>query len=102
MASTCYNLWVVYENSKGQKKWVNEGAAPDGDCPSCPEAVYPAEGTWNGYSAACQNGSIVKMVADGAGGLEPGAVIQAVGTPKATSACYNSQYIGDGTISNYF
>lgn len=102
MASNCYNLWVVYENSKGQKKWVNEGPAPDGECPSCPEAVYPVAGTWNGFSAACQNGSIVKSVADGTGGKMPGDVIAAVGTPKATQACYNSLFIGTGRLSDYF
>lgn len=102
MPSTCYNQWVVYENSKGHKKWVNEGPAPDGECPSCPEPQYPAAGVWNGYSAACQNGSIVKMVADGTGGKMPGDVIVAVGTPVASQACYNSLYIGTGPITNYF
>jgi hypothetical protein len=81
---------------------VNEGRAPDGACPDCPQAQYPAAGTWNGYTAGCQNGSIVKFVADGSGGLMPGDVIQASGTPKAIAACNNSWYIGTGPISNYF
>lgn len=103
MPSACYELWRVYENSKGQKVWRNEGAAPDGDCPSCPQQNYPSDGTWNGYSAACQNGSIVKMVANGTGGLRPGDVIQQAGESlKAAAACNGSNYRGLGPISNYF
>lgn len=100
--STCYNLWVVQVNTKGQRRWINKGPAPEGDCPNCPQAQYPAAGVWNGSSAACQNGAIVKMVADGSGGLMPGDVIQAVGSPKAIQACNNNSYIGSGPITNYF
>lgn len=103
MASACYNRWRVYQNSKGQRKWVNEGAAPDGGCPSCPSPSYPAEGTWDGYSAKCNNGRIVKMVADGTGGLKIGDVIANVGSAKAISACFGNSYIGGSfPISNYF
>lgn len=103
MASTCFNRWVKYKDSKGNQKWVNEGPAPDGACPSCSQSQYPTAGTWNGYSAACQNGNIVKMVADGSGGMVSGDVIRAVGTPQATQACNGSQYIGlPGPISQYF
>lgn len=101
MASTCYDQWRVKQNSKGQRKWVNEGRAPDGACPSCPEPQYPADGTWNG-SAACQNGAIVKMVADGNGGRRTGEVIKPAGSPQATAACYESYFIGRGYITDYF
>lgn len=102
MASTCYNLWRVYQNSKGQKKWVNEGPAPDGGCPSCPQSNYPPDGTWNGYSAACENGAIVKMVADGNGNRRTGDVIKPLGSPAATAACNGSYFIGTGYLTDYF
>lgn len=102
MASTCYYQWVQQVNSKGQRKWINKGLAPDGACPACPTPSYPPAGTWNGFSAACQNGNIVKMVANGTGGLMPGDVIQAVGSPQAVAACDNNRYIGTGPLSNYF
>lgn len=102
MASNCFNLWKVYENSKGQKKWVNEGRAPDGVCPNCPQSNFPAAGTWDGWSAYCQDGAIHKRVADGQGGKLPGPVLIAAGTPKAIDACIDDTYIGTGPISNYF
>lgn len=102
MASTCYNRWVVYQNSKGLKKWVNEGPAPDNVCPSCADMQYEPAGKWNGFSAACQNGDIVRMVSDGKGGLMPGAVILARTTAKAQQACRDSLFIGSGSLSSYF
>lgn len=104
MASNCYNIWVKAVNSKGLTKWINKGPAPDGACPSCPTSNFPAAGTWNGYSAACQGGAIVKYVADGSGGIMPGGVIHAAGTPQAKQACsqLSDNYIGTGPITNYF
>ena len=102
MASNCYNLWRVYENSKGQKKWINEGRAPDGECPDCPQSNYPAAGTWNGVSAYCQDGAIHKWVADGNGGKMPGPVLIAATDQRAIDACIGSVYVGKGNISNYF
>lgn len=102
MSSTCYNQWRVYTNGKGVKKWVNEGAAPEGACPSCPDMGYPAEGTWDGSHASCTGGAIVKRVADGAGGTKIGPVIAALGSPKATAACNGDYYQGTGPITNYF
>jgi len=102
MASACYNRWVKVENSKGMQKWRNEGPAPDGVCPSCPNTGYPADGVWNGYTAACENGAIIKKVADGTGGVRSGDVIHAAGTTQATQACNGSYYIGTGPISQYF
>lgn len=102
MASACFNVWRLYQNGKGQKKWVNEGPAPDGVCPSCPNMQYPEAGKWNGYSASCQNGAIVRMVADGAGGLKPGAVIQPATSDRAKQACVGNLYIAGGRITDYF
>jgi len=105
MASACYNVWVVYQNSKGLKKWVNEGPAPDGACPSCPQMNHPAAGTWNGYSAACTSGAIIKMLNDGNGNLAIGPVIVPAGTPRAIAACTQTggdYFIGEGSLSNYF
>jgi len=102
MASNCYDLWRVHQNSKGQKKWINEGRAPDGECPDCPQSQYPAAGTWNGYSARCQNGSIYKVVANGTGGSITGDIIVASTHPRAIAACNGSTYQGTGPISNYF
>ena len=88
------------------EKWVNEGPAPDGACPSCPDMGYPAAGTWDGVTARCQNGDIVKVRADGMGGWLPSTevsdIIHAKGTPQATQACNENLYIGTGPITNYF
>lgn len=102
MASDCFNVWRVYENSKGQRKWINEGRAPDGACPDCPESNYPAEGTWDGWSARCQNGAIHKIVADGNGGKVPGPVLIPITDQRAKDACNLNTYIGNGPITNYF
>ncbi len=103
MPSACYNLWRVYQNSKGHRKWVNEGAAPDCGCPSCPTPNYPPVDSWDGFSAKCNNGRIVKMVADGTGGLKVGPVIHNIGTKQAISACAGNAYIGGSfPIQDYF
>lgn len=102
MASECFNLWAKLRNSKGQEKWVNQGRAPDGVCPTCPQSNFPAAGTWNGWSARCQDGSIYKIVADGNGGKVPGPVLIPSTDPRAQSACLDDTYIGEGLISNYF
>jgi len=98
MASNCYNLWVEKQNTKGQKKWVNTGPASDGTCADCPEPQYPAAGTWNGYSAGCKDGDIVKFVADGSGGLMESNEILV----EDSSVCSGSQFLGPGRISDYF
>lgn len=98
MASNCYNLWVEKQNTKGQRKWVNEGPAPDGECPSCPEPQYPVAGTWNGHSAGCHNGDIVKFVADGNGGLMQSNEVLV----EDSGACSGSTFLGPGRISDYF
>ncbi len=100
--SVCFNKWVVYQNSKGHKKWVNEGPAPDGVCPDCPDMVYPENGRWDGFSARCLNGAIVQMVSDGSGGLRAGAVIKAATSLAGAQACLGNNYVAIGPISNYF
>lgn len=102
MASDCFNVWRVHENSKGQKKWINEGRAPDGECPDCPQSNYPVAGTWNGWQAACQDGAIYKRVANGTGGTTLGPVLIPSTDQRAIDACNGSVYIGEGPISNYF
>jgi len=98
----CYNLWRKYVSSKGVKKWVNEGAAPEGACPSCPEQAFPAAGTWDGSMASCSQGAIKKYVSDGNGNFIIGAVIVQYNDPKAIAACNGDYYIGTGPITNYF
>lgn len=102
MASDCFNLWRVHENSKGQKKWINEGRAPDGACPSCPESNFPTSGSWDGVSAKCDNGKIVKLVADGMGGRVVGDILVPFLSPRAQIACNGDLYTGEGPITNYF
>lgn len=97
MASACYFLWKEYVDQKGNKKWVNEGAAPDGVCPSCPEMNFCPDGFWDGVQAACDNGNIVKVVCNGAGGLRNGSVLVSNST-----ACNGSFFTGTGSIENYF
>lgn len=102
--SACYNRWVLHKNSKGLTKWINEGPAPEGSCPSCPDMQHPVYGTWDGKSAACIGGNIRKYVADGNGGQVIGGIIHAAGTAAALQACgtLGNSFIGTGDISNYF
>lgn len=97
MASPCYNLWEEVANQKGDRKWINKGQAPDGVCPSCPEMQFCPDGFWDGVQAICINGSIVKRVCNGAGGLRNGPVLM-----NNSPACNGDFFVGSGSLHNYF
>ena len=102
MPSACYHQWRKYTNSKGLSKWVDEGAAPDGACPSCPDMGYPANNSWDGVTASCSGGAIVRMLANGTGGYKTGPALVTADKAGAKAACNGDYYIGTGPITNYF
>ena len=97
--STCFDLWEQYTDQRGGLKWVNAGHAPEGACPACvPVSDGPQDGDWNGYSAGCADGHLVKFVYNAStGGLRQGGIL----VPNA-GFCTGSKFTGQGSIGDYF